>query len=91
MGKLMGLALMCTMAAAVLFQPALMGPPRQKAPEEPQPEPEPAAAPAKTLEPAGWAVARADRLRSAARGRAAAADASGEREKDEAVSHETRR
>src|SRR5207247_1332836 len=63
MGKLMGLALMCTMAAAVLFQPALMGPPRQKAPEEPQPEPEPAAA-AKTLEPAGWAVARNDRLRS---------------------------
>jgi uncharacterized protein len=28
MGKLMALALMCTMAAAVLFQPALMGPPR---------------------------------------------------------------
>jgi uncharacterized protein len=31
MGKLMALALMCTMAAAVLFQPALMGPPRTKA------------------------------------------------------------
>jgi uncharacterized protein len=30
MGKLMGLALVCTMAAAVLFQPALMGPPREK-------------------------------------------------------------
>jgi uncharacterized protein len=30
MGKLMALALLCTMAAAVLFQPALMGPPRQK-------------------------------------------------------------
>lgn len=30
MGKLMGLALVCTMAAAVLFQPALMGPPRGK-------------------------------------------------------------
>jgi hopanoid biosynthesis associated RND transporter like protein HpnN len=28
MGELMGLALLCTMAAAVLFQPALMGPPR---------------------------------------------------------------
>jgi predicted RND superfamily exporter protein len=28
MGKLMALALACTMAAAVLFQPALMGPPR---------------------------------------------------------------
>jgi uncharacterized protein len=30
MGKLMALALACTMTAAVLFQPALMGPPRQK-------------------------------------------------------------
>jgi hopanoid biosynthesis associated RND transporter like protein HpnN len=30
MGKLMGLALVCTMAAAVLFQPALMGKPRVK-------------------------------------------------------------
>jgi uncharacterized protein len=30
MGKLMALALACTMAAAVLFQPALMGPPREK-------------------------------------------------------------
>src|SRR6516164_8267109 len=30
MGKLMALALDCTMAAAVLFQPALMGPPREK-------------------------------------------------------------
>jgi len=29
MGKLMALALMCTMATAVLFQPVLMGPPRQ--------------------------------------------------------------
>jgi hypothetical protein len=29
MGKLMALALLCTMAAAVLFQPVLMGPPRQ--------------------------------------------------------------
>jgi len=30
MGKLMALSLVCTMAAAVLFQPVLMGPPRQK-------------------------------------------------------------
>jgi hypothetical protein len=30
MGELMALALVCTMMAAVLFQPALMGPPRQK-------------------------------------------------------------
>jgi hopanoid biosynthesis associated RND transporter like protein HpnN len=30
MGKLMALALVCTLAAAVLFQPALMGPPREK-------------------------------------------------------------
>jgi uncharacterized protein len=30
MGKLMALALVCTMAAAVLFQPALMGRPREK-------------------------------------------------------------
>src|SRR4029450_45877 len=29
MGKLMALALLCTMAAAVLFQPALMGLPRK--------------------------------------------------------------
>jgi hopanoid biosynthesis associated RND transporter like protein HpnN len=31
MGQLMALALVCTMAAAVLFQPALMGRPREKA------------------------------------------------------------
>jgi hypothetical protein len=29
MGKLMALALVTTMAAAVLFQPVLMGPPRE--------------------------------------------------------------
>jgi hopanoid biosynthesis associated RND transporter like protein HpnN len=29
MGKMMALALLCTMAAAVLFQPVLMGPPRR--------------------------------------------------------------
>jgi hypothetical protein len=33
MGKLMALALVCTMAAAVLFQPVLMGPPRQTEPQ----------------------------------------------------------
>jgi hypothetical protein len=32
MGKLMALALLCTMAAAVLFQPALMGRPRRRVP-----------------------------------------------------------
>ena len=37
MGALMGLALVCTMAAAVLFQPALMGPPRTAAAGEPAP------------------------------------------------------
>jgi hypothetical protein len=31
MGKLMALSLVCTLAAAVLFQPALMGTPRKKA------------------------------------------------------------
>jgi hypothetical protein len=30
MGKLMALSLVTTMAAAVLFQPVLMGPPRVK-------------------------------------------------------------
>lgn len=30
MGRLLALSLMCTLAAAVLFQPALMGPPRSK-------------------------------------------------------------
>jgi hypothetical protein len=38
MGKLMALALLCTMAAAVLFQPVLMGRPRQlSASSEPRP------------------------------------------------------
>jgi hopanoid biosynthesis associated RND transporter like protein HpnN len=31
MGKLLALSLVCTLAAAILFQPALMGPPRVKA------------------------------------------------------------
>jgi predicted RND superfamily exporter protein len=35
MGELMALALASTMAAAVLFQPALMGPPRRAAPRIP--------------------------------------------------------
>lgn len=35
MGKMMALALLCTMAAAVLFQPALMGRPRQTRPLDP--------------------------------------------------------
>ena len=34
MGKLLALSLVCTLAAAVLFQPALMGPPRAKEGEE---------------------------------------------------------
>jgi len=34
MGKLMALALLCTMAAAVLFQPVLMGRPRQARPSD---------------------------------------------------------
>jgi hopanoid biosynthesis associated RND transporter like protein HpnN len=34
MGKLLALSLVCTLAAAVLFQPALMGPPRVKAGNE---------------------------------------------------------
>jgi predicted RND superfamily exporter protein len=38
MGKLMALSLLCTMAAAVLFQPVLMGRPRQiEAPPEQPP------------------------------------------------------
>jgi hypothetical protein len=32
MGKLMALSLLCTMATAVLFQPVLMGRPRQTEP-----------------------------------------------------------
>jgi hypothetical protein len=35
MGKLMALALVTTMAAAVLFQPVLMGPPRERAKKAP--------------------------------------------------------
>jgi hopanoid biosynthesis associated RND transporter like protein HpnN len=47
MGKLLSLALVTTLVAAVLFQPILMGPPRQtkeegQRPREPVPEPAPA-------------------------------------------------
>ncbi|MGE5260374.1 MAG: MMPL family transporter [Actinomycetota bacterium] len=47
MGKLLSLALVTTLVAAVLFQPILMGPPRQtkeegQRPREPAPEPAPA-------------------------------------------------
>jgi hypothetical protein len=56
MGQLMALALVSTMMAAVLFQPALMGPPRDVAAEAPAPQPA-------ALEPAlpaaaSWAVER---------------------------------
>ena len=57
MGKLMALALLCTMAAAVLFQPALMGPPRQTAEDDTATEPPAAAAWRDTAPPraAAWA------------------------------------
>jgi hopanoid biosynthesis associated RND transporter like protein HpnN len=35
MGKLLALSLLCTMMAAVLFQPILMGPPRERSDNEP--------------------------------------------------------
>jgi hypothetical protein len=55
MGELMALALLCTMMAAVLFQPALMGPPREVARDEPAPVlPERALVPAA----AAWSVER---------------------------------
>jgi hopanoid biosynthesis associated RND transporter like protein HpnN len=57
MGQLMALALLCTMMAAVLFQPAMMGPPREVARDEPMPAPaEPEAVPAA----AAWAVERVE-------------------------------
>jgi uncharacterized protein len=66
MGKLMALALLCTMAAAVLFQPALMGPPRQKPADERLPEPSPAGAEQATPDRvAAWAVERDGSHRSA--------------------------
>src|SRR5207244_7775629 len=56
MGRLMALALVCTMMAAVLFQPALMGPPREVAEEEPLLEP--AALAPELPAAASWAVER---------------------------------
>jgi uncharacterized protein len=57
MGKLMALALVTTMAAAVLFQPVLMGPPRErakaKAPLKLPPPPAPPRSPAQEPVPAG--------------------------------------
>jgi predicted RND superfamily exporter protein len=44
MGKLMALALFCTLAAAVLFQPVLMGRPRQIETSASRPDQLPAAA-----------------------------------------------
>jgi hypothetical protein len=44
MGELMALSLLCTMAAAVLFQPVLMGRPREPVTELPQSDPLPTAA-----------------------------------------------
>ncbi|HYU12104.1 MAG TPA: MMPL family transporter, partial [Stellaceae bacterium] len=58
MGQLMALALVCTMMAAVLFQPALMGPPREVAREEPVPEP--AAFEPELPAAASWAVERVE-------------------------------
>src|SRR5207237_10883411 len=60
MGELMGLALLCTMAAAVLFQPALMGPPREAVADEPRPARPQTAFPKADEIPAAaaWAVTR---------------------------------
>jgi uncharacterized protein len=59
MGQLMALALLCTMMAAVLFQPALMGPPREVARDEPLPAPtEPELEPAPAM--AIWSVERVE-------------------------------
>jgi len=92
MGKLMGLALLCTMAAAVLFQPALMGPPREKAMDKAasgeakgDAAPEPVAAvpepPAKLREPAAWVVRRREPEKSAG-DRTAPSEAADQREKE---------
>jgi outer membrane biosynthesis protein TonB len=57
MGKLLALTLATTMVAAVLFQPLLMGPPREKAKSKsktepaPEPKPEPQATPQPQPEP----------------------------------------
>lgn len=60
MGEMMALALLCTMAAAVLFQPALMGPPRDTERDEPPARPVPAFAEQdeepRVAEPADWSI-----------------------------------
>ncbi len=92
MGKLMGLALLCTMAAAVLFQPALMGPPRHKTTAEPSPEPAVAATekePTRVREPVAWIVARSEGgVEADGRGSTVVSE---ERTKDAALADETRR
>ncbi len=91
MGELMGLALVCTMAAAVLFQPALMGPPRAEATAEPEPEPivtvEPEPEP-KVLEPVGWLVQREPRRPAAGRPAPVREE---QRQKEQAMSDERER
>jgi hopanoid biosynthesis associated RND transporter like protein HpnN len=58
MGELMGLALLSTMAAAVLFQPALMGPPRTVAGDAPPPASAVAPPESKAAPPPGWVADR---------------------------------
>jgi hopanoid biosynthesis associated RND transporter like protein HpnN len=80
MGKLMALALVSTMAAAVLFQPALMGPPRAKATDEAEAEVE--------LEPVdavGAWIGEPDRPGARGRGQSSRVDAEKQPE-DETVS-----
>jgi uncharacterized protein len=89
MGKLMALALVSTMAAAVLFQPALMGPPRAAAKDGPREEPQPAAAAqraARAPEPAAWVVRPRDPGKPAG-GRGEPAEGESRRE-DQRVSHD---
>jgi len=93
MGKLMALALVSTMAAAVLFQPALMGPPRRAirdtAEDELPPQPEPAAA-TQPSQPAAWVVKPREPGKSAggARQPASTEDRQEDEREDEAVLHE---
>ncbi|HEV8679848.1 MAG TPA: MMPL family transporter [Stellaceae bacterium] len=91
MGKLMALALVSTMAAAVLFQPALMGPARDRSSDKPVSEPaaakpEPAR---RAATPADWIVEPRDRGRPAA-SRPSAVPAAEEQER-EAVGDERKR
>ena len=87
MGELMGLALICTMCAAVLFQPALMGPPRgvQRAPQPVLPlgdvEPEPGA----------WSVVRHELSESPQILAATGGTEQSLEQKDEALEDELRR